>query len=419
MPSRRSRSTGPACGFYGFSVGNNITLSPMIVQREYTAEQFPRSSPSRRRSCRYFSRLRPWAAGRPARRVGRLRRAAGSLHGSQRRGRRPDPDTVTTTSAWAGTSARSRSCRWPCAARARRCRTKSSASTGAAATEARLAASLCRGEHRLDVDCGHQFARERSLVRAEAPPRWPRRRTPAPADQGRVGPPAAIDGGGGPPIRWAWAAARPPARNAATLATCQAARSRGTEGQSWFRRSRRPLGARWDHRLERSRANADQIRLDPDRPCRPATPRGALRRPCLRFAPARNLRHRPHLYGVQQFHYRGSRGRSLAAAGPWSHPDRGRHDGPTPAKAAAFAYRMLYLDPAAISQALDGASPPYVADAVAHDGGDGTAPSRKPSWISRSRRTTGRRRHDQPSRRPARRGAAMAVFARRARRLWR
>jgi AraC-like DNA-binding protein len=28
---------------------------------------------------------------------------------------------------------------------------------------------------------------------------------------------------------------------------------------------------------------------------------------------------------------------------------------------------MLYLDPAAISQALDGASPPYVAEAVAHD----------------------------------------------------
>ena len=30
-----------ACAVYGFSVGNNITLSPMIVQREYTAEQFP------------------------------------------------------------------------------------------------------------------------------------------------------------------------------------------------------------------------------------------------------------------------------------------------------------------------------------------------------------------------------------------
>ena len=30
-----------ACAVYGLSVGNNITLSPMIVQREYTPDQFP------------------------------------------------------------------------------------------------------------------------------------------------------------------------------------------------------------------------------------------------------------------------------------------------------------------------------------------------------------------------------------------
>lgn len=30
-----------ACAVYGFSVGNNITLSPMIVQREYGVDQFP------------------------------------------------------------------------------------------------------------------------------------------------------------------------------------------------------------------------------------------------------------------------------------------------------------------------------------------------------------------------------------------
>jgi len=30
-----------ACAVYGFSVGNNITLSPMIVQREYGADRFP------------------------------------------------------------------------------------------------------------------------------------------------------------------------------------------------------------------------------------------------------------------------------------------------------------------------------------------------------------------------------------------
>ncbi|HYX01735.1 MAG TPA: MFS transporter [Reyranella sp.] len=30
-----------ACALYGFSVGNNITLSPLIIQREYPADQFP------------------------------------------------------------------------------------------------------------------------------------------------------------------------------------------------------------------------------------------------------------------------------------------------------------------------------------------------------------------------------------------
>ena len=31
-----------ACAVYGFSVGNNITLSPLIVQREYAGDDFPR-----------------------------------------------------------------------------------------------------------------------------------------------------------------------------------------------------------------------------------------------------------------------------------------------------------------------------------------------------------------------------------------
>ena len=30
-----------ACAVYGFSVGNNITLSPLIIQREYAAADFP------------------------------------------------------------------------------------------------------------------------------------------------------------------------------------------------------------------------------------------------------------------------------------------------------------------------------------------------------------------------------------------
>jgi cyanate permease len=30
-----------ACAVYGFSVGNNITLSPLIIQREFPAADFP------------------------------------------------------------------------------------------------------------------------------------------------------------------------------------------------------------------------------------------------------------------------------------------------------------------------------------------------------------------------------------------
>ena len=71
------------------------------------------------------------------------------------------------------------------------------------------------------------------------------------------------------------------------------------------------------------------------------------------------------LYGVQQFHYRGSLRASRARQVLVLHPDEA-HDGHA-GEGGAFAYRMLYLDPAAVSQALDGASPPHVAEAVAHD----------------------------------------------------
>ena len=38
-----------------------------------------------------------------------------------------------------------------------------------------------------------------------------------------------------------------------------------------------------------------------------------------------------------------------------------------PASTQGFAYRMLYVDPASVSAALDGASPPFVPDVVADD----------------------------------------------------
>lgn len=71
------------------------------------------------------------------------------------------------------------------------------------------------------------------------------------------------------------------------------------------------------------------------------------------------------LYGVQQFHYRGSLRASRARQVLVLHPDEA-HDGHA-GEGGAFAYRMLYLDPASVSQALDGASPPHVVEAVAYD----------------------------------------------------
>ena len=71
------------------------------------------------------------------------------------------------------------------------------------------------------------------------------------------------------------------------------------------------------------------------------------------------------LYGVQQFHYRGSLRASRARQVLVLHPDE-LHDGHA-GEGSTFAYRMLYLDPAAVSQALDGASPPFVSEVVAND----------------------------------------------------
>ena len=104
---------------------------------------------------------------------------------------------------------------------------------------------------------------------------------------------------------------------------------------------------------------SDQIRLD-----RPAS---GLQRLQGRFGGHAYDLHRHEtygvgltLYGVQQFHYRGSLRASRARQVLVLHPDEA-HDGHA-GEGRAFAYRMLYLDPAAVSQALDGTGPPHVAD---------------------------------------------------------
>ncbi len=108
----------------------------------------------------------------------------------------------------------------------------------------------------------------------------------------------------------------------------------------------------------------DQIRFD--------EPHAGLQRLTARFGGHAYDLHRHETYGVgltlrgvQAFHYRGARTASRAGQVMVLHPDEA-HDGHA-GVADGFSYRMLYVDPSAISMALGGTSPPFVASAVADD----------------------------------------------------
>ncbi|MFI5000645.1 MAG: AraC family transcriptional regulator [Reyranellales bacterium] len=110
--------------------------------------------------------------------------------------------------------------------------------------------------------------------------------------------------------------------------------------------------------------NQDEIRFD--------EPHAGLQRLAAQFGGHAYDRHRHETYGigftlwgVQEFHYRGGTEASRGGQVLVLHPDE-VHDGHAGAP-EGFAYRMIYLDPAAVSAALAGASPPFVAAAVAHD----------------------------------------------------
>lgn len=68
------------------------------------------------------------------------------------------------------------------------------------------------------------------------------------------------------------------------------------------------------------------------------------------------------LAGVQAFRYRGAQRHCLPGQFHLLHPDE-LHDGAA-ATAAGFAYRIAYIDPALIQQALGGRPLPFVADPV-------------------------------------------------------
>lgn len=108
----------------------------------------------------------------------------------------------------------------------------------------------------------------------------------------------------------------------------------------------------------------DQIRFD--------QPSIGLQRLAARFAGHAYDAHRHETYGVgltlwgaQSFHYRGALRTSRGDQVMVLHPDE-IHDGHAGVP-DGFGYRMLYVDPAVVSTALEGASPPFVPEVVAHD----------------------------------------------------
>ena len=71
------------------------------------------------------------------------------------------------------------------------------------------------------------------------------------------------------------------------------------------------------------------------------------------------------LWGAQSFHYRGGMRTSSAGQVMVIHPDE-PHDGHAGVD-EGFGYRMLYVDPAAVSAALEGAPAPFVQEVVSDD----------------------------------------------------
>ena len=108
----------------------------------------------------------------------------------------------------------------------------------------------------------------------------------------------------------------------------------------------------------------DRIRFD--------EPHAALQRLAARFGGHAYDLHRHETYaigltlwGAQSFHYRGALQTSRGGQVMIIHPDES-HDGHAGVD-QGFAYRMLYVDPATIGIALDGASPPFVPAVVSED----------------------------------------------------
>jgi AraC-like DNA-binding protein len=114
----------------------------------------------------------------------------------------------------------------------------------------------------------------------------------------------------------------------------------------------------------RDRIPVDHIQVDPGD--------GSLQRLAARFGGHAYDLHRHETYavgltlwGAQSFHYRGDLQTSSAGQVMVIHPDEA-HDGHAGVD-EGFAYRMLYIDPGAVSAALGAAATPFVPDVVSDD----------------------------------------------------
>lgn len=112
------------------------------------------------------------------------------------------------------------------------------------------------------------------------------------------------------------------------------------------------------------RIPVDRIQVDPGD--------GSLQRLAARFGGHAYDLHRHETYavgltlwGAQSFHYRGDLRTSSAGQVMVIHPDEA-HDGHAGVD-EGFAYRMLYIDPGAVSTALGSAATPFVPDVVSDD----------------------------------------------------
>lgn len=101
-------------------------------------------------------------------------------------------------------------------------------------------------------------------------------------------------------------------------------------------------------------------------------PRAGLQRLAARFGGHAYDLHRHETYavglttwGAQSFHYRGALRTSRGGQVMVIHPDEA-HDGHAGVD-EGFAYRMLYIDPGAVSTALGSAATPFVPDVVSDD----------------------------------------------------